>query len=68
MYQKNVAEKKMHVDLLLIGEEDKSTMFLSKIILVLKDNRKQNAEGSYTSRCLKYVACSRGYKLVCLDA
>ena len=36
-------------------------------ILVPEDNRKQNPNESYTNRYKKYVACSCGYKLVCVD-
>ena len=36
-------------------------------ILVLEDNRKQNPNESYTNKYQKYVACSYGYKLVCVD-
>ena len=35
-----------------------------KSILVLQDNRKQE---SYTNTYQKHVACSYGYKLVCVD-
>ena len=36
-------------------------------ILVSKDNGKQNLDVSYTNKCQKHVACSYGYKLVCVD-
>ena len=36
-------------------------------ILVLEDNRKQNPNESYTNKYQKHVACSYGYKLVCVD-
>ena len=36
-------------------------------ILVSKDNGKQNLDVSYTNKCQKLVACSYGYKLVCVD-
>ena len=36
-------------------------------ILVLEDNGKQNPEESYTSQYQKHIACSYGYKLVCVD-
>ena len=36
-------------------------------ILVPEDNRKQNPSESYTKNYQKHVACSGGYKLVCVD-
>ena len=36
-------------------------------ILVPKDNLNQNPEKSFTSKYQKYVACSYGYKSVCVD-
>ena len=36
-------------------------------ILVPEDNGKQNTNESYTSKYQKHVACSYGYKLVCVD-
>ena len=36
-------------------------------ILVSKDNRKQNPNESYTNKYPKNVACSYGYKLICVD-
>ena len=36
-------------------------------ILVPEDNGKQNPNESYTNKCQKHVACSYGYKLVCVD-
>ena len=36
-------------------------------ILVPEDNGKQNPEESYTSKYQKRIACSYGYKLVCVD-
>ena len=38
-----------------------------KSILVPEDNGKQNLNESYTNKYQKYVACSYGYKLVCVD-
>ena len=35
-------------------------------ILVPKGNGKQNPNGSYTNTYQKHVACSYGYKLVCV--
>ena len=35
-------------------------------ILVPEDNGKQNPNKSYTSKYEKHVACSYGYKLVCV--
>ena len=36
-------------------------------ILVPEDKRKQNPNESYTNKYQKHVACSYGYKLVCVD-
>ena len=36
-------------------------------ILVPEDNEKQNPEESYTNKYQKYVVCSFGYELVCVD-
>ena len=36
-------------------------------ILVSEDNRKQNSDECYTNKYQKDVACSYGYKLVCVD-
>ena len=36
-------------------------------ILVLRDNRKPNPNESYVNKYEKNVACSYGYKLVCVD-
>ena len=36
-------------------------------ILVPKDNVKQNQNESFSSKYQKHVACSYGYKLVCVD-
>ena len=61
------------------GEYDKFKNFERKIkspfmiyadfesILVPEDNGKQNLNESYTNKYQKYVACSYGYKLVCVD-
>ena len=38
-----------------------------KSILVSEDNRNQNPEESYRSKYQKHIACSYGYKLVCVD-
>ena len=38
-----------------------------EIILVAEDNWKQNPEESYTNKYQKHIACSYGYKLVCVD-
>ena len=35
--------------------------------LVLEDNGKQNPNESYTNKYQKYIACSYGYELVCVD-
>ena len=36
-------------------------------ILVPDDDGKQNPEESYTNKYQEHIACSYGYKLVCLD-
>ena len=36
-------------------------------ILVPEDNGKQNPEEPYTNKYQKHIACSYGYKLVCVD-
>ena len=36
-------------------------------ILVPENNGKQNPNESYTNKYQKHVACSYGYKLVCVD-
>ena len=36
-------------------------------ILVPEDKGKQDSNESYTNKCQKHVACSHGYKLVCVD-
>ena len=36
-------------------------------ILVSEDNGKQNPNVSYINKYQKHVACSYGYKLVCVD-
>ena len=36
-------------------------------ILVPEDNGKQNPNEPYTNKYQKHVACSYGYKLVCID-
>ena len=36
-------------------------------ILVFEDNGKQNRNEFYTNKYQKHVACSYGYKLVCVD-
>ena len=36
-------------------------------ILLPEDNRKQNLNESYTNKYQKHVACSYGYKLICVD-
>ena len=36
-------------------------------ILLSEDNGKQNPNESYTNKYQKHVACSYGYKLVCVD-
>ena len=36
-------------------------------ILVPKDNGKQKPEESNMNKCQKHIACSFGYKLLCVD-
>ena len=36
-------------------------------VLVPEDKGKQNPEESYTNKYYKHIACSYGYKLVCVD-
>ena len=36
-------------------------------ILVPEDNKKQISVESYTNKYQKHIACSYGYKLVCVD-
>ena len=36
-------------------------------ILVPEDNGKQNPNESYTNKYQKHIACSYGYKLICVD-
>ena len=36
-------------------------------ILVSEGNRKQNLEESYRNKYQRYIACSYGYKLKCID-
>ena len=36
-------------------------------IIVSEDNGKQNMSDSYTNKYQKHVACSYGYKLICVD-
>ena len=38
-----------------------------KSILVPEDNGKQNPNEFYTNKYKKHIACSYGYKLVCVD-
>ena len=36
-------------------------------ILVPENSRKQNPNESYTNKYQKHIACSYGYKLLCID-
>ena len=36
-------------------------------MLVLEDNGKQNSKESYTNKYQKHIACSYGYKVICVD-
>ena len=38
-----------------------------EIFLVPEDNGKQNPEKAYTNKYQKYIACSYGFKVVCVD-
>ena len=38
-----------------------------KSILVPEDKRKQNPNESYSNKNQKHIACSCGYKLLCVD-
>ena len=42
-------------------------LYIFESTLVLEDNEKQNPEESYTIKYQKHIACSYGYKLVCVD-
>ena len=35
--------------------------------IVLEDNEKQNPKECYTNKYQKHIACSYGYKIVCVD-
>ena len=52
-------------------ERKKKSLFMIyadfESILVPKDNGKPNPSESYTDKNQKHVACSYGYKLVCVD-
>ena len=70
---------KQRITMPKIGEYDKFRNYERKIkspfkiyadfesILVSQDNEKQIPEESYTNKCQKHIACSYGYKLVCVD-
>ena len=52
------------------GREIKSTFMIfadCESILVPEDNGKQNLNETYINKYRKYVACSYGYKLVCVE-
>ena len=38
-----------------------------QILKVPEDNEKQNPEKPYTNKCQKHIACSCGYKFLCID-
>ena len=48
------------------SKEEKITIY-NLCILVPEDNGKQNRDKSCTNKHQKHVACSYGYKLVCVD-
>ena len=47
--------------------KNKNKITIHVSILVPEDNGKQNPNESYTIKYQKHVACSYGYKLVCVD-
>ena len=52
------------------GRKIKSTFMIYanfEGILVPKGKRKQNPNDSYTKKCQKHVACSYGYRFVCVN-
>ena len=58
------------VNMLIIIRKIKSPFIIYadfESILVPEDNGKQNPEESYTNKYQKHIACSYGYKLVCVD-
>ena len=62
-------KKGEYIKLKNLGRKIKSPfMFYADFesILVPEDNGKQNPNGSYTNKYQKHVACSYGYKLVCV--
>ena len=42
-------------------------MQILKVYLVAENNGKQNPKESYTNKYQKHIACSYGYKLLCVD-
>ena len=42
-------------------------MQIFESILVPEDNGKQNPDESYTRKYQKHIACSYGYKLLCVN-
>ena len=65
-----LTKKGEYVKLKNYGRKIKSPFIICadfESILVPEDNGKQNPEESYTSKYQKHIACSYGYKLVCVD-
>ena len=53
------SEKKIKLSFIIYSD--------SESILVPENNGKLNPEESYTNKYQKHIACSYGYKLVCVD-
>ena len=65
-----ITEKSEYVKLKNFERKTKSPFMIYadfEIILVPEDNGKQKQNESYTNKYKKHVACSYGYKLVCID-
>ena len=63
-------KKGEHIKFKIYGRKIKSPFMIYadlESILVPEDNGKQNPNESYTNKYQKHVACSYGYKLVCVD-
>ena len=54
---------------IIMPKKGECVMFYAdfKTILVPEDNGKQNPNESHTNKYQKHIACSYGYKLVCVD-
>ena len=65
-----VPKKCEYIKLKNFGRKIKSPFMIYtdfESILIPEDNEKQNLKESYTNKYQKHVACSYGYKLVCVD-